>query len=441
MPQTFEDRIDSSNTVTVIFSQGTSDRVRFDRIGKLRAALIDEDILAGNITMKSSDGTGKKVAPLFNGDDMFDTPSSPGASKVFGGAYANNATIFEGFVVKNTGTNTGWYIDNVGNKPIYVNRIKARGGYSGFTRGFGLQSLRSCITFVDSVITGLPNPSADASDIAAVTPDYLTSALSYLGIVNAADIPSDLFTMQGLEFRANMDSGLDKNLQDYPIILNLLDKYMPQSGTDNRTKLNGLTVTASGFGSLFLQKSNPYSGNAISVAEADKVNGNLAVWLGSKNVALREVYLTNPSLYNTIVSDNIGMRNAVLVGNNWKNIKVAGSGVIVSVDTPVAGIPSSSNLWYVVQGQSSTHVCVVTTTIIEVASGLTQYNKIAPSSTNLIGGMITPNSAVRSSMNGNWNVPSSKDYYPGSANGPRPSTTTWSSYADTVKNGGTPVVQ
>jgi hypothetical protein len=44
------------------------------------------------------------------------------------------------------------------------------------------------------------------------------------------------------------------------------------------------------------------------------------------------------------------VQNAVLQGDDWKQITLNnGSGVIVSVDTPVAGILDSGDLWYVVQ--------------------------------------------------------------------------------------------
>jgi hypothetical protein len=170
------------------------------------------------------------------------------------------------------------------------------------------------------------------------------------------------------------------------------------------------------------------------------VNGNLAVWLGSKGVALREVYATNPNLYTADVNIPSGtrVRNFVAEGNNWRYVNFGTSelsGVIVSVNTPFKSVAGNNNvnLWYVVQGQSSTHGVAVTTSIIEVASGLSDYIKISPTSTNLIVGRITPTSSIKGQMSVLWQVPPSKD----DTNGDRPSVT-WRDYAAGVISGTVP---
>jgi hypothetical protein len=215
---------------------------------------------------------------------------------------------------------------------------------------------------------------------------------------------------------------------------------MPQSGTDNRAKLNGLTITASGFGSLYLQKSIPFDGNGIidPFNEADKVNGNLAVWLGNKGVALQEVYLTNPNLYNSDTS--IGsLRNVVLDGHDWKAIDIGyASGVIVSKNTPVKSIDDvgNSNLWYVVQAQSSNHTVVANVSVLELGSLVSDASKIsAPGPSHNLAALITSDSTQRGAVDSRFHPAAGKDYI-----GTSPITTTWSSYASGVIGGVPPEI-
>jgi hypothetical protein len=50
----------------------------------------------------------------------------------------------------------------------------------------------------------------------------------------------------------------------------------------------------------------------------------------------------------------------------------------------------NENLWYVVQGQSSTHSVLVNTDILEVADGLSDYIAIIPFETYFLDGKIRP---------------------------------------------------
>jgi hypothetical protein len=436
----------TGKTITVMFvktgSGAGSDRVSFGRIAALKLALAG----AASVTM-----SGSGVDPVFNGDDLFGHPGTDtngtyqtgNTGKVFY-VYGNDEEIFDGFIVKNTsgssgpGTTgnprTGWHIDNVENKTLYVERLKVKGHPFGYLDGFGLKSAYTNLTFTTDFTLSGRNSVSETNTSAAITPEHLTAGLSNIGIT-ASTMPATLPEISGLTLRANYLSGSDKNLVDYPVLLAFLNAYM--TSTD-KAKLDGLTITASGYGSLYLQKAAvPYTGNGYSgVGESDKVSGNLAVWLGSKGVALREVYLTNPNLYSsTPTTLTQTVRNAVLEGNDWKQITMNGAGVIVSVDTPVAGIPGSANLWYVVQGQSSTHAASINVSVLEVGN-ISSPAQLAPPTPKLLDGLITPNGTGRSNININFTVVGGKGYI----NGNRPAIT-WQTYAATVAAGNTPVFQ
>ncbi|MDR1899459.1 MAG: hypothetical protein LBQ55_05580, partial [Treponema sp.] len=130
--------------------------------------------------------------------------------------------------------------------------------------------------------------------------------------------------------------------------------------------------------------------------------------------------------------------NVVLEGNNWKNITVAEAhGVIVSVNTPVAGMsnPNNSNLWYVVQGQSdSGYITQIVTSVLEVGNIAAPGTLVPANATNALQALITANSTVRSAINSNF-WPIAKDYV-----GAPPVGSTWQTYAEAVKNNTTPPV-
>jgi hypothetical protein len=107
-----------------------------------------------------------------------------------------------------------------------------------------------------------------------------------------------------------------------------------------------------------------------------------------------------------------------------------GAGVIVSKDTPVAGIPGSSNLWYVVQGHSGDNYNTTANVKVLEVSNATAAGKLgAPSSPFSIQGLIVPNDTVRNALTPNF-VPTTVYN-----NGTRPSIN-WETYANNVKNTG-----
>jgi hypothetical protein len=403
-------------TVTFAKTGGNtgSDRISFGKIAELKTALTTAG--AASVAMKSSAESEKAVAPVFNGDDLF-TDKDDATGKVFG-LYNNNDVIFDGFTIKTSG---GLHIECT--KKIFVERLKIRGGLLGYLNGFGLKSSPSNIEFTpNAVLTG---EKYSGNGTYPITPAYLTSALGNLGI-NATNIPDTLPTIIAVNLRANATSGSDVNLNSSPVTLAFLEKYMT---TDNLAKLNGLNVESSGYGSLFLQKSIPFDGNGIidPFPDADKVNGNLAVWLASKGVGLGELYITDPTLYDTATTLSGGMRNVVLKGEHWKYITISGGGVIVSVNTPVAGIPSSSNLWYVVQAQSdSSYITEIVTNVLEVKNIADPSMLVPANYFNPLQALITANATVRSAINSNF-TPIAKEYTGSSS-------TTWCDWAEAVKN-------
>jgi hypothetical protein len=397
--------------------------------------------------MKSVSG-GSEVFPLFNGDDLFGVPGNDASGagqqwndgKVFY-VYGHNEEIFDGFVVKNAsgssgpGTagnpRTGWYIDNTGGKTIYVERLKVRGGHFNYLLGFGLKSAAAYLHFESGfTLTGEAQPSLGDAFIAL---EEFVTGLSNLGITAGA-LPTPLPVISGLKLRAVHSGSNTKNLVDYPVLLAFLNAYMTSAA--EKAKLDGLTVLTT-HGGFILRKTLPYIGNTIAVSEADKVDGNLAVWLGSQSVALREVYLTNPTLYTSATS--IGsLRNVVFAGDNWKHIEVdaASSGVIVSVNTPVKELNAGNeNLWYVVQDYNDTSNMGIRAKVdvLEVHNETAATRLIAPNITLHIDGLIVPNDTIKTTLLAKFN-PGSNIYN----NGARPPNATWADYAASVAAGNTP---
>jgi hypothetical protein len=324
----------------------------------------------------------------------------------------------------------------VGNKTLYVERLKFVQGRYNYLLGFGLKSAAAHLHFESGLtLTGQPIPDLGNNWI---TPEHFVTGLSNLGITAGA-LPSPLPVISGLILRATYSSVNNKNLADYPVLLAFLEAYMTTSA--DKAKLDGLTVELNA-GGFSLRKTLPYSEDTIAVSEADKVNGNLAVWLGSKGVELQELYLTNPTLYTSATS--IGsLRNVVLAGDNWKHIEVeaASSGVIVSVNTPVKELNSAgnSNLWYVVQGYSDTsnEFIIADVDVLEVHHASAAQRLVAPNGTLHIQGLITPNEAMKTTLISKFIVEGTRYYYSGSPNGARPSVT-WQQYAASVAAGNTP---
>jgi hypothetical protein len=422
-------------TVTFVKTGGNTgnDRISFGKIAELKAALTTAG--AASVAMKSSAESEKAVAPVFNSDEIFGWPATL-SGKVFDKYTTDNEKIFNEIRVRNTSGN-GWHIEVPSGQRVIVTKLNLIAyptvSSNTYLNGFGLKvTNKDDITFDNPVLTGLNQASSNAQ----VAPSKLDDAFELLKLDSKSDFP--VFTGVTNSGIYLDKIGADENIAASVRVVAFLTKTIEDSTIAN---LENLVAVDS---SLIFAKSIPFDGNGIidPFSDADKVNGNLAVWLGSKGVALQEVYLTNPGLYaSTPTTLTQTVRNAVLEGNDWQKITMSGSGVIVSVNTPVAGIPNSSNLWYVVQGQNSDHTVVANVDIIELGTGaFTDYIKIAPNSTNPIVGRITPNVTVKNSMNANWNVPSGKDYYPGSPNNTRP-VIDWEEYADIVKGSGTPTFE
>jgi hypothetical protein len=321
----------------------------------------------------------------------------------------------------------------VGNKTLYVERLKFVQGRYNYLLGFGLKSAAAHLRYESGfTLTGHPIPPSTGNNW--ITPELFVTGLSHLGITAGA-LPSPLPVISGLILRTyytNQGFG-NKNLVDYPVLLAFLGAYMTSSA--EKAKLDGLTVDRNE-GSFYLRKTLPYSGNTIAVNEADKVNGNLAVWLSSQVVVdLQEVYLTNPTLYTSTTS--IGLRNVVLEGDNWKHIEaVASTGVVVSVNTPVKGIVGT-NLWYVVQDCTDTgdDFIEAIVDVLEVHDAAAATRLIAPNITLHIDGLIVPNSTIRNTLISKFPPRNEANVYINT----RPPNATWADYAASVAAGTTPV--
>jgi hypothetical protein len=258
LPQAFKNRIASGNTVTVIFSTGTSDRIRFDRIGELRAALIAEGVSAGNITMKSSGETGTEVAPVFNADDMFVRPAyywMPIERKALT-EYGDGEKVYGNFAMHKASVADGisYHLSNGSHEKLYVEKLTSfievsiiGGGGSTVvyhTNGFGLQSSLADIVFDENAVIG--GGFLNATDF--------SRALNFIGITtgNVAAV-STLFSPLGLNvlsYTENVDYQTT-NLAGYPLILGFIESYLTPG---NVAKLDGLNFD---IGHFILQKTNP----------------------------------------------------------------------------------------------------------------------------------------------------------------------------------------
>jgi hypothetical protein len=446
-PGALLDTIASGDTVTVTFAQAASgsgqDRISFGKIAELRAAISAKGVNPAAITMQSSAAPGEEVAPLFNGDDLFGLPGydSTGSGaygmggKVFA-VYANGDTIFEGFTVRNSsaaGTGTGWYIDKADGKTVYVEKLRWFGSDNyGYLNGFGLKAQDGIVFSNNPVLSGEFTDGSSTYN-GPITPAHLDAGFALIGM-DYSNTAAQLFDVQRLNLKNAYSGVTTTNLASYPNTLKFIEKHV----LGDKSKIDDANKLVMGT-NLVLQKTNPYTVNAYSgVGESDKVNGNLAVWLGSKGVALKEVYLTNPTLYTSSTNLSGEVRNVVFDGNNWANINInLASGVVVSKNTPVRylGNGSNSNLWYVVQGQSdSGYTTQIVTSVLEVGNIGTPGTLVPANATNALQALITANSTVRSAINSNF-TPITKDYV-----GTPPVGPTWQTYAEAVKNNTTPPV-
>ncbi|MDR1893752.1 MAG: hypothetical protein LBQ61_03530, partial [Spirochaetales bacterium] len=434
----------TGKSITVTFTKtggnAGNDRVSFGKIAELKSALAG----AASVSMQSSTESGKEVAPLFNGDDMYGDPYENAAylynkDRVFY-LYNNGDEIFEGYEVRYGANKNNAHIYVKTGHSIIVDKLrffKTSDSSKLSTKGFGLElQSGATISFVSN-----PSISLDLigdSTVQAITPADLASALCYIGLDYTSYISGSssssstptapLFTINAGKLLNDYSSSLiDVNIASSLNALKFLEKHADASKLGNLA----LSVTTP---HLILQKSNPYTGNTAPAA--NQVSGNLAVWLGNKGVALREVYLTNPNLYTSATSGGT-LRNVVLEGNNWKNITVAEAhGVIVSVNTPVAALnnPNNSNLWYVVQGGNPSTQVQINAKVLELGYSH-PYANLAPVGGSItLDGLITPTSD-RTGLSSNFSA--TKHYYTGSPNSARP-TITWQQYAATVAGGGTP---
>jgi hypothetical protein len=215
-----------------------------------------------------------------------------------------------------------------------------------------------------------------------------------------------------------------------------LESYM--SSASDQSKLEaGMPIDAASVVPMHLTGPTvPYSGNGIDTA-ALELSGNLAVYLGSRGVALQELRLTNPNLFaapNPSVSMGTS-RNLILEGNDWSNIQFpVAHGVVTSVNTPVASI-GGSNLWYVVNGSASTNNTQISGSNISLeVTDATAASHLIPYGLSLsLDAMISSSTSVRDTLLSHNFVPTSgKNYVLPS----RP-TTTWESYAEAVRDGTT----
>jgi hypothetical protein len=423
--------IQPGDTVKVEFSRASSgtglDTIRFGKLAELRTAILAKNGNGANIHMESSTVAGQEVTPLFNAYDVY--------ANVFNASKSSNGDeIFEGMTVKNTTTTTGWYIDVASGKKVKVDVI----GMPDATKlkGFGLEvANRTDLSFAGSPILSGLESSSDGTGT-AVAASYYNNAFNMLKISTVADFRSLLFEPKDLYLTAGV---IDSNSK----LVQFFESYMDNSSNLNKLK-NGFYIPNS-TGIYVDGGANPYAVNAVSPS-ASELNGNVAVFLGSKGVSLRELKLTNPNLY---TSGSIAQaRNLILDGSDWKNIDIGYSqGVITSVNTPVKSIsdPSNSSLWYRVMGHNGegyiTPLKGNNNIVLEFGNvSATDVVKISTGGSNLsILAQISPDAARNSVINAYFSVPSNRVYYSGSTNGARPSTTL-QSWASTVMGNGTPTI-
>jgi hypothetical protein len=429
--------VDGNTAVTIVFTAGTSGLIRFQNILALRNALAAKGAAPANIHM-----SGNGVVPLFNGDDLFDTASSPG-TKVFTPAN-ENLEIYDGFKVAKDGSNK-WYIEAASGKKVFIDTTLRYVDQTaaGKVKGFGLDAVTNggVVAFIGSRQTILAGEKtgdtlADLETSAA----HLDEAFRLINLNSVSDFRAHFADVNKVSIVGNnsFNSNNIENLFGTSRVLNFLESFL--DNTVNASKLNTF-----GLFNVHVQGTNPYTNNDI--VNPTELNGNLAVFLGSKGVPLQELKLTEPDLYlspNPSASVG-GIRNVVLEGD-WSNITVAGaSGVVTSLDTPVKSISNfnNTNLWYRVMGHNGENYTTrIYASVLEVGNNITttDVGKLLASGTGItLKAKISPDLNRNNAILSTFNTPSNRIYYSGSANGARPSTTL-ESYADTVKNGGAPTI-
>jgi hypothetical protein len=182
----------------------------------------------------------------------------------------------------------------------------------------------------------------------------------------------------------------------------------------------------------------PFNANTVITANTSgylTLDGNLAAYFGGKMIPLREVILTNPTMYTADFTMG-QMRNGVLDGMNWEKMDCqAASGVVVSNTTPVRQIKGTGEFWYVISNQPSPyHLTSIQSRILEVgniagASNLVMHPTWMTGSITLI----SPSSAIRNAVSkptGSFDL-ASPEY-----TGTRPAISL-ENYAKRVRNGET----
>jgi hypothetical protein len=152
-------------------------------------------------------------------------------------------------------------------------------------------------------------------------------------------------------------------------------------------------------------------------------------------IPLRELVISNPDFFTS--STSIGqLRNSVLLGNAWSNISIGvSSGVVVSQNTPLAGLSSANtNLWYVVNGQASNHSVMINGSgiIVEVKSGVLDASKFSPPTPRIITALIASNTTQLNALKTNGfkgSSDGSKEY----SNG-KPATPAYQQWAEAVRD-------
>jgi len=397
----------STRPVVVTFSKGTTDSVRFNVITALKTALAGRT--SGAISMKSTEVAGQEVAPLFNGDDLFYAHNNIGSDRVFA-RYANNDVIFEGFTVHNSGSNKGWHIKNSGNKPIYIERLKAvgagtaDGGTADFLKGFGLESGAGNNTYVvNPVITGR-RTSTETNYTDIFTPESLDAAFALLGLNYSTGSGQPLFTIEGFMIANNYDlNSTPKNLATSGLkTLAFLEKYMGSQA--DLSKLAGLSFSNN---LNITGATNPFSGNAVAPG-AFSLNGNVAAYLMTKRVDIKGANIGRPTLYTSSFSPAMStvIENCNFTGAEWSNANFEGArlnGLIMSENGFAnAGSASTSGinnkLWYVITRTTGTipeHR--VYSDIIEITSSAINLKRPA-SNTHILSALIAPTTAIANTL-------------------------------------------
>ncbi|GHV40706.1 hypothetical protein AGMMS49546_15130 [Spirochaetia bacterium] len=250
-------------------------RVTLGRITELRTAILDKNGDASKITMNPY--SANEVVASFNADEVYGWPgdSASMAGTVFN-SYSKDQVIYDSITIRNTNTNTGWYVDVPSGKKIEVTKLR----------------------LIDA---------NNASGYHAPTADYLSG----FGLNVKTDFPN--FT--GLVNKGiYLYSSSDKNIGASSRVMAFLDKLGEEA---NKTNLENI-LTADSILEVTGTLGIPYSGNTVT--GGTELNGNAAVYLLTKGVSMNELRLSNPTWYgsgNPATATGTTVRNLVLTGSNF----------------------------------------------------------------------------------------------------------------------------